>query len=91
MLKKGLNVLLLCAVPMLLSGCASQISHHNFLKIRSGMSETRVAKLLGEPNDVVGGGLGLISGSYVTWESDDATISVQFVNSKVRGKQFTKH
>jgi len=81
----------LWALICLLGACAAQpISHENFSKIKTGMSERRVSQLLGEPTDVVSIGFGILAGSNASWESDEATITIQFVNGRVRGKQFSR-
>ncbi len=83
--------LLLLSLIVWLSACATnRISHENFSKINNGMSERRVSQLLGEPTDVISAGFGPLAGMNATWEGDDSTITVQFVNGRVRGKQFSR-
>jgi len=49
-----------------------------------------VIELLGTPTETSSMGALGVSGSAATWRDKGATISVQFVNGKVRLKQFTR-
>lgn len=82
--------LTLFSLLLWLSACAANlISHENFSKITTGMTERRVSQLLGEPTDVISVGFGPLAGSNATWEGDSSTITIQFVNGRVRGKQYS--
>jgi hypothetical protein len=81
----------LCA--LLLAGCVttSAITASNFAQIQTGMSESSVYQLLGEPTEVLGGGFGPISGSNAIWKSGKTVIMIQFVNGTVQGKQYNSY
>jgi len=87
------RLLLLSSLAVLiLAGCAKNlITHNSFTQIHTGMSERRVSKLLGEPTDVISVGFGPLAGTNATWEGDTSTITVQFVNGRVRGKQYSQY
>ena len=74
---------------LLLCACGSHINSANFAKIQSDMSAEEVTTLLGEPSESNSMEIGPYSGTLSTWKSDDATITVQFVNNKVKAKQFS--
>ncbi len=74
-----------------LAACSmNRVTHSNFAQIEEGMSESRVIELLGEPDDVVSVGFGALAGTHATWNgADSKRIMVQFLNGKVRAKQYT--
>lgn len=54
------------------------------------MPREDVIDILGEPTDSSDVGIGGFSGGMATWSDDDGnTITIQFVNGKVKGKQFS--
>ncbi len=78
------------ALALLLAACGSKITEDNFAKIHEGMTRQDVTDLLGKPTrsssvDILG-----MSGSSATWTDKDASITIQFVNDKVRLKSFNK-
>lgn len=86
-LAAGLLVALLAATAV---GCASRISQKNFQRVDDGMTIEQVIEILGEPTDSSSLGVGPLSGTAATWESKDAVIRIQFLNDKVRLKQFER-
>lgn len=77
------------ATLVLLAAC-SKITQENFDRIQDGMSEQEVQALLGKPNESSNITVLGLSGASSMWASDDGTISVQFVNGKVRAKSFER-
>jgi hypothetical protein len=78
------------ALALLLAACGSKITEDNFAKIHEGMTSAEVTALLGKPTrsssvDILG-----VSGASETWTGDRASITIQFVNDKVRLKSFSK-
>ena len=53
------------------------------------MPEADVIAILGEPTDTSSFSLGGLSATSATWQGRDGTISIQFVNGKVKLKTFT--
>lgn len=74
----------------LLAGCGSKLSHDNFDEIETGMSESEVFAILGEPDDTSRLQLGDLSGTAAVWEDETTRITIQFLNNEVRIKQFTR-
>jgi len=72
-----------------LSAC-SKVTQENFAKIRDGMSEQEVQALLGSPTESSSVSVLGLSGTSSRWAAKDAVITVQFVNGKVRLKNFEK-
>ena len=75
---------------MILVACGSKVNQANFDKIQTGMTQEEVIAILGSPSesssiDIVG-----LSGTSSEWISKEGTISIQFVNKKVRAKRFSK-
>lgn len=78
---------LLAAALLLLAGC-SRVTETNFQKIQPGMSQAEVLALLGEADSSDSVALGPISGARSVWRSDQASITITFLNGKVQLKHF---
>jgi hypothetical protein len=75
-----------------MAACAlGPVNHGNFLKIQEGMTQLEVNSILGEPSEVMSADFGPLGGSHVTWNSGNATVMVQFVNGRVKAKQYITH
>jgi len=72
---------------VLFSGCA-RVTRANYAKIHSGMTMEEVVKILGEPNDMGGIGIGPLEASTARWDGKEGSIRIQFVGQKVRIKTF---
>lgn len=92
-------IILFC---ILLTNCSVQrVTQTNYSKIKTGMTEAEVIRILGEPDKSSGAdldpGLGLgeilgieaISGTHMYWRSGENIIIIEFLNGKVRFKSFT--
>jgi len=77
-------------LALALAACGSKINEEQFSRIEDGMSEQQVIDLLGTPSESSSMGALGVSGTAAIWTDAGATISVQFVNGKVRLKQFTR-
>ena len=78
-------------LTLLLAACGSKVNEENFARIQDDMSELQVVDLLGKPTQTSSVSVLGVSGTMARWSGDDgATISVQFVNGKVRLKQFER-
>jgi hypothetical protein len=78
--------------PLLLAACAmTGLTPGNFARIQDGMSEAEVIAILGEPQDMLSLGFGPLGGSNAVWKDTQATVTVQFLNGQVKGKQFISH
>lgn len=73
-----------------LAGCGSKLNEENFGRIQDGMTEQQVIEVLGQPAETSSMGALGMSGTSATWRDDKAVISIQFVNGKVRLKQFDR-
>ena len=74
---------------LLLAAC-SKVTLENFSKIQDGMSEQEVLALLGTPAESSNITVLGLSGASSRWTGGEGTISVQFVNGKVRAKSFER-
>ncbi|RJX28948.1 MAG: hypothetical protein C4525_15355 [Desulfarculus sp.] len=82
---------LLAAILLLaLGGCGTSYDQKTYDKIKVNMTLKEVIAVLGEPTESKGASLGGISGTSATWKDRHGTISVQFINGKVKVKTFTK-
>lgn len=91
MIKKyALRYCTLLTLTILLYACGSTVNSANFEKVQTDMSEAAVTRILGEPTESNSMEFGPFSGTQSTWKSKDSTITIQFVNGKVKAKQFSK-
>jgi hypothetical protein len=70
-----------------LAACVSKLSPENYEKIKDGMTQQEVVAILGPSTESSGASLFGLSGTTTTWKGEKTTISVQFLNEKVVGKQ----
>lgn len=85
------NIPLLIAL-LILAACdsSSKLNQENFDRIENGMPRQDVIALLGEPTDTSSLQLGELSGTSAVWEDGTTRITIQFINDKVKIKQFTR-
>ena len=74
---------------LILSSCGYKINKANYEKIETGMTIAQVTKILGEPTESSSGNILGISGTSSKWIKGNILISIQFVNGKVRLKNFS--
>lgn len=74
----------------LLCSCESRINQANFDKIEPGMTQEAVLAVLGEPTESSSMNLAGLSGTASEWTQNGTTISIQFLNGKVKFKHFSK-
>lgn len=70
------------AALLLLAAC-SRVTPENYGRLEAGMSRDEVYAILGQPDDVSGGGIGSLTMSSETWRSDRHTIVVSFAGEKL--------
>ncbi len=90
---RKLALLLVAALTIIsLTACLerTRINAANFEKIKTGMSQTEVMAILGEPTESSSLDIAVFAGTNSVWKYQDTTIAVQFVNGKVVAKQMTK-
>lgn len=75
---------------LVLGSCGSKVNESNYAKIEIDMTEEQVKSLLGAPTESSGINVGGLSGSSSKWVGKDGTVSVQFLNGKVKAKAFSK-
>jgi len=96
---KSLTVLIMLA-PLLSSCATPRVTYSNFLKIEKGMGEQEVVQILGEPTKVTSGkidagaigslfGLDNLSGTTMTWITDEAKANIIFFEGKAKTMGFT--
>lgn len=77
----------LCA-SALLAGCGPTLDRDSFNAVETGMSETEVIGLLGEPDRSRSVTVGGMSGTHLAWQGDGFVVAVQFVDEGVVSKQW---
>lgn len=78
--------IMLCSLP----ACDSSPGEREFDRVENGMSKAEVFDILGEPTETSGLELGGLSGTSAVWENDRTRMTIQFINDKVKIKQFTR-
>ena len=77
-------------VATFVAACGPTINQSSFDEIENDMTREDVIDILGEPTDSSDVGIAGFSGGMASWSDDDGnTITIQFVNGKVKGKQFS--
>ena len=77
------------ALALALLACGSRIDRESFAKIETDKPEAEVFGILGDPTDTSSFSLGGLSATSAIWEGRDGTVTIQFVNGKVKLKTFT--
>lgn len=75
------RVLAFC-IALTVAAC-SKVTPENYQKVESGMTRDQVYAILGEPDEVSGGGVGSLTMSAERWEGRTQVISVTFGGEKV--------
>jgi hypothetical protein len=87
----SLRMVVALGLVVALAACGStKLTQDNFDKIQIGMTRAQVVIILGNPTESHSVDMAGFSGTVSKWEQGDVTISIQFVNSKVVAKQFSK-
>ncbi len=82
---------LAAAVALAGAACGPKVTEQNYARITSGMTQHEVEGILGAPTDTKTLAIGGLSGTLATWKAKDgSTISVQFLNGKLVGKELVK-
>lgn len=74
--------LLASVLLVLLAGC-SRATPDNYARLESGMSRDEVHAVLGEPDDVSGGGIGRINLMTERWNGRKHVISVTYASDQL--------
>jgi hypothetical protein len=59
---------IIIGLAIMFNGCDSRVSQDSFEKIHSGMAETEVREILGEPTETSSFGVGPFSGTSSVWK-----------------------
>lgn len=84
-MKRRFTAVLLTA--LLLVACGDPVSRESYARVETGMAESRVFDILGEPDRSRSATVGGVSGTQHSWEGNGFVISIQFLNGEVVSKQ----
>lgn len=87
-MKRRLVRALLLACTVALAACGSRLSLENFERVKEGMTQEEVVKILGEPKESSSASFAGLSGTAAVWSDGKTRINVQFFNGRVQAKQF---
>ncbi|MEW6166409.1 MAG: outer membrane protein assembly factor BamE [Pseudomonadota bacterium] len=77
----------LAGLALLTLSACSRATPDNYTKLEPGMSREQVHDILGEPDDVSGGGIGRLTLSTETWTGPEHVISVTFAGDQMTIKR----
>lgn len=83
----GLSIVILLTI---ISACTSKVNQESYEKIKPGMSLREVKILLGEPTNTTSLSYGDVVGTSANWEDHGGSITVQFLNNKVKIKNYNQ-
>ena len=75
------------AIALLVSAC-SKVTEENYLKLQNGMSMDEVHSIVGKADSMESSSLAGISTTRAEWNGKDGTISIRFIEEKVRAKNW---
>ncbi len=82
-------VIAVILVSFVVAACGSKVNQANFDKIKTGMTQDEVKKILGSPTETSSMSIAGLSGTSSKWEGKNGTIVIQFFNEKVQIKEFS--
>ncbi len=83
------RLFLTVVLAAVLIGC-ERITQENYNKIETDMTLAQVKEILGNPTEINSMGFGPLTGANAVWRSKNIEISVQFLNDKVKMKNFVQ-
>lgn len=83
------KALLILIISLTLFAC-SRVTQENFNKLQQNMTVGEVTAILGEPTSSDSVNIAGISGTSTVWKSNQAEITIQFINDKLIAKSFNK-
>ena len=83
-------ILLAVSICLVVSACGSKVSQGNFNKIQVGMTFEEVTAILGPSTESSSVQISGLSGTSSKWAGKEGTIQIQFLNGRVRIKQFSR-
>lgn len=86
---KIIRTLFVFLLSLTLLGCQPKINEATYQRIANNMTYKEVVNILGNPTDTAVLKLGDFSTVTGTWEDKSGKIVIQFVNDKVRMKNFS--
>lgn len=70
------------ALLLMLSAC-SKVTPDNYGKLEAGMTQEEVHAVLGQPDDVSGGGIGALTLTTETWNGPKHVVKITFAGDKM--------
>lgn len=67
---------------LLLAGC-SRVTPENYGKVEAGMKRDEVHAILGQPDQVSGGGIGALTVSTETWNGPKHVVRISYAGEQV--------
>lgn len=77
------SIAALCALALVVLSACSRVTPDNYAKLEAGMSREDVHRLLGDPDDVSGSGVGKLTLTTETWNGSKHVVRVTFAGDKV--------
>lgn len=84
---KALKIACISSLLLVVAAC-SKVTHDNYQTIETGMTYEEVEKVLGKADLADSSSLAGISTTRAEWNGKDGTISIRFIEEKVRAKNW---
>ncbi|MFA5938499.1 MAG: hypothetical protein WC809_04000 [Sinimarinibacterium sp.] len=73
----------LAALMLLTLSACSKVTPENYGKLEAGMSPEEVHAILGQPDDVSGGGIGALTLTTETWNGPRHVVNITFAGDRM--------
>lgn len=84
---KTLKFAVLGLLVLMVSAC-SKVNEENYLQLENGMTFDEVQSIIGKADLIESTSLAGISTTRAEWHGKDGTISIRFIETKVRAKNW---
>lgn len=84
---KSLKILCVSTIALLAVAC-SKVTEENYRKLENGMTIAEVQTVIGKADVTESTSLAGISTTRAEWHGKDGTISIRFIEQKVRAKNW---
>lgn len=84
---KAIKILAIGAIALAISAC-SKVTEDNYRQLENGMTLADVETIIGKADVMESTSLAGISTTRAEWHGKDGTISIRFIEEKVRAKNW---
>ena len=89
--KRVVATLIAACLALTVVACGTKVTQENYDLVKSGMTKDEAISILGQPDRSSDVSLGPLSGTTATWDGDEISVTIQFVNEKVALKELERN